>query len=527
MEAWDHIVVGGGSAGALIANRLSARGRVLLLEAGGRDDYIWVKIPIGYLYCIGNPRTDWMLSTRAEPGLGGRALRYPRGRILGGCSSINGMLYLRGQAADYDHWRQLGCTGWGWEDVLPLFMRHEDDARGADAHHGAGGEWRVEGQRLRWEILDAFARAATEAGIPATDDFNRGDNAGVGYFRVNQRAGWRWNSARAFLHPLRGRERLRVVTGAEVARVLFEEGRPVGVEYRHQGRMTTARAAGEVILAAGAIGSPKILQLSGIGPARHLAALGIAVRRDAPVGENLQDHLQLRCAFRVRGATTLNTLSASLWGKARIALEYALRRTGPMSMSPSQLGAFAHSGPDVATPDLEYHVQPLTLDAFGEPLHPFDAITASVCHLRPESRGHVRIVAPDPFAAPEIAPNYLATEGDRRVAARAIELTRRIAAQPALAPYAPEEFRPRPEARTEAELAEAAGRIGTTIFHPVGTCRMGADPGSVVDPELRVRGVGGLRVIDASVMPTITSGNTNAPTLMIAEKGAAMILGAG
>ncbi|MGA1210106.1 MAG: GMC family oxidoreductase, partial [Gemmobacter sp.] len=335
MEAWDHIVVGGGSAGALIANRLSARGRVLLLEAGGRDDYIWVKIPIGYLYCIGNPRTDWMLSTRAEPGLGGRALRYPRGRILGGCSSINGMLYLRGQAADYDHWRQLGCTGWGWEDVLPLFMRHEDDARGADAHHGAGGEWRVEGQRLRWEILDAFARAATEAGIPATDDFNRGDNAGVGYFRVNQRAGWRWNSARAFLHPLRGRERLRVVTGAEVARVLFEEGRAVGVEYRHQGRMTTARAAGEVILAAGAIGSPKILQLSGIGPARHLAALGIAVRRDAPVGENLQDHLQLRCAFRVRGATTLNTLSASLWGKARIALEYALRRTGPMSMSPS------------------------------------------------------------------------------------------------------------------------------------------------------------------------------------------------
>ncbi|MFZ8940974.1 MAG: GMC family oxidoreductase [Gemmobacter sp.] len=527
MEAWDHIVVGGGSAGALIANRLSARGRVLLLEAGGRDDYIWVKIPIGYLYCIGNPRTDWMLSTRAEPGLGGRALRYPRGRILGGCSSINGMLYLRGQAADYDHWRQLGCTGWGWEDVLPLFMRHEDDARGADAHHGAGGEWRVEGQRLRWEILDAFARAATEAGIPATDDFNRGDNAGVGYFRVNQRAGWRWNSARAFLHPLRGRERLRVVTGAEVARVLIEEGRAVGVEYRHQGRMTTARAAGEVILAAGAIGSPKILQLSGIGPARHLAALGIAVRRDAPVGENLQDHLQLRCAFRVRGATTLNTLSASLWGKARIALEYALRRTGPMSMSPSQLGAFAHSGPDVATPDLEYHVQPLSLDAFGEPLHPFDAITASVCHLRPESRGHVRIVAPDPFAAPEIAPNYLATEGDRRVAARAIELTRRIAAQPALAPYAPEEFRPGPEARTEAELAEAAGRIGTTIFHPVGTCRMGADPGSVVDPELRVRGVGGLRVIDASVMPTITSGNTNAPTLMIAEKGAAMILGAG
>ena len=522
--AWDYIIVGAGTAGALLANRLARRARVLLIEAGGRDTYPWVHIPVGYLYCIGNPRTDWCWRTEAEPGLGGRALRYPRGRILGGCSSINGMLYLRGQAADYDGWRQMGCTGWGWDDVLPLFKAHEDYAAGpVDAFHGAGGEWRVENQRLRWQILDDFAAAAVQAGIRATEDFNTGDNEGVSYFKVNQRRGWRWNAAKAFLRPLRGNDNLRILTDATVERVVFEGRRAVGVALRDAQGARIERAGAEVILSAGAIGTPKILQLSGIGPGQLLQDMGIEVRRDAAIGENLQDHLQLRCIYKVQGATTLNTLSASLWGKARIAAEYALNRSGPMSMAPSQLGAFARSGPDVATADLEYHVQPLSLEAFGEPLHPFDALTASVCHLRPESRGRVAIASPDPMAAPKIAPNYLSTEGDRQVAARAIRLTRRIVGQPAFARYAPEEYLPGVAAQTEADLAEAAGRVGTTIFHPVGTARMGADEGAPCDTELRVRGFEGLRVVDASVMPTITSGNTNAPTLMIAEKAAQMI----
>lgn len=524
MGDWDYIIVGAGSAGCVLANRLSARYRVLLLEAGGRDNYHWVHIPMGYLYCIGNPRTDWGYRTVPEPGLGGRSLLYPRGRILGGCSSINGMLYLRGQAADYDHWRQLGNTGWGWDDVLPHFKRHEDYFEGPSDAHGAGGEWRVENQRLRWDILDDWALAAQAAGIPATDDFNTGDNEGVGYFKVNQRAGWRWNTARAFLRPAAGRDRLKVETDAQVERLVFEGRRVVGLRYRKAGQVHEVRAGAEVVLSAGAIGTPQILQLSGIGPGALLQAHGIDVLQDAAVGENLQDHLQIRCAYKVQGATTLNTLAGSLFGKAKIGLEYLLRRSGPMSMAPSQLGAFARSSPDVATPDLEYHVQPLSLNAFGEPLDPFPAITASVCHLRPESRGHVRITSADPMVHPEIAPNYLSTEGDRLVAARAIRLTRHIMAQAPLARYLPEEFKPGPEAESDAELAEAAGRVGTTIFHPVGTTRMGGDPKAVVDPQLRLRGVAGLRVADASIMPTITSGNTNSPTLMIAEKAAEMIL---
>lgn len=522
---YDFVIVGAGTAGCVLANRLSEdpRNKVLLIEAGGRDNYHWIHIPMGYLYCIGNPRTDWGFKTEAEPGLGGRALLYPRGRVLGGCSSINGMLYLRGQKADYDHWRQLGCTGWGADDVWPLFLKSEDYFEGASADHGAGGEWRVERQRLRWDILDDFAKAAQAAGIPASEDFNTGDNEGVGYFKVNQRAGWRVSAATAFLKPARKRPNLTILTGRHTQRIIFEGRRAVGVEVAHQGQIEVLRGA-EIILSAGAIGTPQLLQLSGIGPGALLQSHGIEVLRDAPVGKNLQDHLQIRCAYKVTGGKTLNQMAGSWWGKGKIGLEYLLKRSGPMSMAPSQLGAFAKSSPDVASPDLEYHVQPLSLEAFGQGLHPFPAITASVCHLRPESRGHVRITSPDPLAHPVIQPNYLSTDGDRLTAARAIRLTRRIMAQAAMARYDPEEFKPGPGGDSDEDLAHAAGQIASTIFHPVGTARMGDDAASVVDPALRVRGFEGLRVVDASIMPTITSGNTNSPTIMIAEKGAQMIL---
>ncbi|MFM0048567.1 GMC family oxidoreductase [Caballeronia grimmiae] len=530
--SYDYIIVGAGTAGCVLANRLTQDPtiNVLLLEAGGKDDYHWIHIPVGYLYCIGNPRTDWLYKTQSEPGLNGRALSYPRGKVLGGCSSINGMIYMRGQREDYDDWAHItGDSNWSWDSVLPIFKRSEDHYGGANEWHGKGGEWRVEKQRLKWKILETFSQAAQQTGIPATDDFNRGDNTGVGYFDVNQRGGIRWNAAKAFLREAMKRPNLTTITGAHTQKLVFEGARCVGVAYRGGDVDFIARARCEVILSAGAVNSPQILELSGIGNGARLQRLGIdVVRHLRGVGENLQDHLQLRMAYKVNGARTLNTLSARWWGKLFIGMQYALMRSGPMSMAPSQLGAFARSNPDDASirrPDVEYHVQPLSLERFGEPLHPFNAFTASVCNLRPTSRGSVHIESPDTHAAPLIAPNYLSTERDREVAVNSLRLTRRIVSAPALSRHAPEEMLPGIQFQTQEELVEAAGQIGTTIFHPVGTCRMGAenDPAAVVDSRLRVLGVRGLRVVDASVMPVITSGNTNSPTLMIAERASEMI----
>ena len=561
-STFDYIIVGAGTAGCLLANRLSADAskRVLLIEAGKRDDYHWIHIPVGYLYCIGNPRTDWLYETEAAAGLNGRTLRYPRGKVLGGCSSINGMIYMRGQSRDYNQWAAItDDPQWRWDQCLPYFKFHEDHHQGATETHGAqgvpaallnpqahddaasaeyfrilkarkaGGEWRIEKQRLSWGVLDAFAQAAQQAGVPASADFNQGNNEGVGYFEVNQKSGWRWNTAQAFLRPTcYARPNFELWTQAQVARLVIETDadggkRCTGVKVWDGHQLVTATATREVALSAGSIGSAQILQLSGIGAANSLKQNGVEVTHDLPgVGANLQDHLQIRSVYKVKHAKTLNTLANSWWGKAKIGLEYAMSRSGPMSMAPSQLGAFTKSDPAREWANIQYHVQPLSLDAFGEPLHKFPAITASVCNLNPSSRGSVTLKSPDFKVPPAIAPNYLSTEEDRKVAADSLRVTRRIMSQPAMAAFEPEEFKPGVQYQSDEELAKLAGDIASTIFHPVGTTRMGRedDPMAVVNSHLQVRGVRGLRVVDAGVMPNITSGNTNSPTLMIAEKAA-------
>ncbi len=528
---YDYIIVGAGSAGCVLANRLSAdpTKRVLILEAGGKDNWIWFHIPVGYLFAIGNPRSDWMFKTEPEEGLNGRSLVYPRGKVIGGSSAINAMIYMRGQAADYDHWRQLGLNGWGWRDVLPFFKQHEDNFLGNSEHHNTGGEWRIEAPRVNWDLLESFRDAAEQAGIAKIPDFNTGDNEGSCYFHVNQRKGRRWSAARGFLKPALNRPNLRLETNCMVERVEFDGKRAVGVRWRQNGEVKSARAKGEIILSAGSLGSTQLLLLSGVGPAAQIKDFGIPVVLDKPgVGENLQDHLQIRMIHKVTGVKTLNETYHSLFGRAAMGLDYALRRRGPLTMAPSQLGLFTRSDPSRERANIQFHVQPLSLDKFGDPLHTFPAFTTSVCNLQPASRGYVRLRSSNPADAPRIKPNYLATDEDRRVAADSLRVARHIVAQPALAPYHPEEYLPgqivAPD-NDDAKLAKAAGDIGTTIFHPVGTAKMGlaSDRTAVVDERLRVIGLEGLRVIDASVMPTITSGNTNSPTIMIAEKGAAMI----
>jgi choline dehydrogenase len=553
---FDTVIVGAGSAGCLLANRLSAdpNHQVLLIEAGAEDDWLWIKIPVGYLFTIANPRTDWCFKTEPDPGLNHRSIHYARGRVIGGSSSINAMIYMRGQASDYDRWvAATGDARWHWDQSLAIYKSLEDYFGGENAWHGRGGEMRVEAARVQWKILDAWRDAAQEQGIPSIDEFNRGDNLGCAYFQMTQKRGVRWSMADAFLHPIRHRKNLTVMTKTQVLRLMTG---PIKDATRHQPRYTKrgwANAAHEmrglevltngtrqmihvrdqVVLAAGAVSTPHLLQVSGIGAASRLKDLGISPVHDLPgVGENLQDHLQIRTVYKVENCKTVNTLYKNWLTRMGMGLQYALFRTGPMTMPPSTLGAFAKSDPGLATPDMEWHVQPLSLPKFGEPLHGFNAITPSVCNLRPTSRGWIRPGHPDPMASPKIFCNYLSTADDLHVAVAGLQMTRQIMQSAALRPFTPQEVLPGPGVVSVAALENAARDLGTTIFHPVGTCAMGkvdehgraADPMTVLDSELRVRGVARLRVVDASAMPTITSGNTNAPVMLIAEQAARSIL---
>ena len=532
-DQFDYVIVGAGSAGCILANRLSAdpATRVMLLEAGDDDRSIWTRIPIGYMYMIGHPAFDWCFETEPEPQLNGRKIVHPRGKVLGGSSSINGMIQIRGQAGDFDHWRQLGLEGWGWDSVLPYFKQHEDFALGANAYHAVGGELGVSPQRASWPILDEVRDAAIEDGTPWTDDFNDGGCEGVGPYHVIQSNGVRASAARAFLRPVRGRPNLRLETKALTTRILLNGRHAIGVEYRHGGKTKRVRANREVILAAGSIKTPQLLMLSGLGPAKHIAEHGIHVVLDRPgVGANLQDHLQMMLTYRLEGTKTLNQRYNAPFGRVSIALEYALLRSGPMAMGPSPLGIFLRSDRDRERANLAFTVLPFSRVAPGmkSKFHAFPAITMSVYACRPTSRGTVRLRNADITAAPDLCFNYLSTPEDRALAVDAIRITRRIMRRPALAPDRPVELRPGPQVHNDddAALLDAFRNNATTIFHPVGTAKMGSphDASAVVDARLRFIGVNGLRVIDASVMPTITSGNTNAPTMMIAEKGAAMIL---
>ncbi|ERL46156.1 hypothetical protein RS24_01149 [Candidatus Micropelagos thuwalensis] len=528
---FDYVIIGAGTAGCLLANRLSQNpdNKVLVLEAGSKDKYLRTKIPVGYLFSMGNPKTDWCYTTEKEEGLNGRSLNYPRGRVLGGSSAINGMIYMRGQAKNYDHWKSEGNIGWGWDDVLPYFKKSEYYFKGADDFHGEGGAWRVEKQRLSWEVLDSFAKACAQSGIPPTEDFNRGTNFGVGYFEVNQRKGVRVSADSAFLRPIRHRKNLTIITNANVEKITFDGKKATGVIFRENKKSghspLHAKAHREVILSAGSINTPKLLQISGIGPPDLLKSFGIDIVHPLQgVGQNLQDHLQIRTVFKLKNAKTLNDTYKSLFGKIGMGLEYLFNRSGPISMAPSQLGVFAKSDPSLDDPNLQYHIQPLSLDAFGEPLHTFSAITASVCNLQPDSRGTVTIRSPHADDNPVIKPNYLSSPTDKDIAAKSITLTRNIFATEAMRKYEPTEFLPGAEHQSPKALSEQAGNISTSIFHPVGTAKMGTGQDGVVDRELNVYGIQNLRVVDASIMPKITSGNTNSPTLMIAEKAADMIL---